>query len=132
MLCSHGLRYDAEAQLAAATERADRLGRERYLPTECPICGRNRLIYKPRGEGGTTHCEKCGSDDVVIALTDSNYDRAEAAESRAMQAEGERDLYRAKAALAEDLRRLTRPQWRTAYDGFCRDYDAALVKGETM
>lgn len=53
---------------------------ERYLPVECPICGRLRLLYTPSTH--TIRCEKCYSDTDMIRDADSQFDRAEAAERR--------------------------------------------------
>ena len=44
----------------------------RYLPLECPVCGRMRLEYWPAEN--KLVCEKCGADNDVLADKD-NWDK---------------------------------------------------------
>lgn len=54
--------YEAFKDEAARLALVERV---RYLPLECPNCGRMRLEYWPAEH--KVKCEKCGADNDVLA-----------------------------------------------------------------
>lgn len=62
-------------EASAIEERGTEFPRRYYLPMDCPLCGRRRLLYGTNQEGDVVHieCEKCGanSEDETLLPRDA-------------------------------------------------------------